>query len=239
MPPTIAGPPVRKHADDYFFLCMSLLILGMVFVGFAHTYYLAGVFHAKLPSLLVHVHGALFSCWILLLIAQVTLVAAGRLNWHMRLGVSGMLLAALMVVVGFATLIGAVRRHAVFDMSLEALVGDDVLQLSVFAVLVFWALLVRKDGASHKRLILIATVALLGPAVARWPFAFVFTSDFAFFGTMDAILIFLIAFDLWSRHRVHRATLSGSLVILAMQVMMEPVAHMAFWHRVTAWIQHF
>src|ERR1700693_2952745 len=100
---------------------MALLILGVVFIGFAHTYYLAGVFHSKLPSPLVHLHGALFSGWVILLIIQITLVAVGRVNWHMRLGIFGMILAGLMVLVGFATLIGAVRRHAVFGMSIEAL----------------------------------------------------------------------------------------------------------------------
>jgi hypothetical protein len=39
---------------------MALLILATVFVGFARTYFLAGVFRAPLPSLLVHIHGAVF-----------------------------------------------------------------------------------------------------------------------------------------------------------------------------------
>jgi len=49
---------------------MALLILATVFVGFARTYYLAGVFHAPLPSLIIHLHGAAFSTWILLLVTQ-------------------------------------------------------------------------------------------------------------------------------------------------------------------------
>ena len=94
---------------------MALLIAGVVFIGFAHSYYLAGLFQAKLPSPLVHIHGALFSCWVLLLIAQVTLVSADRVSWHKRLGIFGMILAGLMVVVGFATLIAALRRHAAWE----------------------------------------------------------------------------------------------------------------------------
>ncbi len=217
---------------------MALLILGIAFIGFAHTYYLAGVFHAKLPSPLVHVHGALFSCWILLLIAQITLVSAGRVNWHMRLGIFGMILAASMVLVGFATLIGVVRRHAVFPMGLDHLFADDVLQLSTFAVLISWAFLTRRDAAAHKRLVILATVALLGPALARWPFAFVFSSDFAFFGILDLIPIFIIAFDLWSRRKIHRVTILGTLLLLVMQFSMRPVAHFAFWHQFTVWIQN-
>jgi len=61
--------PGRRY-DHIFFSGMSLLLLATVFVGFARTYYLAGVFHAQLPSLIIHLHRAAFSCWVLLLLAQ-------------------------------------------------------------------------------------------------------------------------------------------------------------------------
>jgi hypothetical protein len=63
----------------------------------------------KLAELLRLIHGLLFTTWILLLIAQVTLVFSGRVNWHMRLDIFGMVLAGLMVLVGFATLVGTAR----------------------------------------------------------------------------------------------------------------------------------
>lgn len=236
---SIGGRPFREHADDYFFSGMVLLILGFVFIGFAHTYYLAGVFHAKLPSPLVHVHGALFTCWILLLITQISLVSGGRVGWHMRLGIFGMTVAALMVLVGFATIVGAVRRNAVFGMTIEALFACDVLQLSVFAILAFWAFWLRRDGPAHKRLIILATVALLGPALSRWPFAFVFSSDLVFFGILDSFLIFLVAYDLWSRRKIHPATISGSVLILVMDLLMRPISHSMLWHQFTTWVQNF
>jgi len=49
-----------RRYDDLFFSAMALLILATVFVGFARTYYLAGVFQAPLPSLIIHLHGAAF-----------------------------------------------------------------------------------------------------------------------------------------------------------------------------------
>jgi hypothetical protein len=227
----------QDHRDDYFFVAMFLLVLAVVFIGFAHTYYLAGIFHAKLPSLLVHVHGAVFSCWILLLFAQTALVFTDHVEWHKRLGIFGAVLAGVMVVLGFATLIAALRRHADVGMRPESLFAADTLQLSLFAVLVYWALLVRADGPAHKRLMLLATVSLLGPALSRWPFAFVISSAWVFFGILDSFLIFLIVFDLWSRRRIRRVTIWGSLLIVAMQYAMGPLAHAAFWHRFTLWVQ--
>src|ERR1700722_2719449 len=64
----------EQHFDNLFFSGMAVLILVSVFVGFARSYYLAGVFTAPLPNLLVHIHGAVFSCWIVLLIVQTSLL---------------------------------------------------------------------------------------------------------------------------------------------------------------------
>mgnify|MGYP000736303116 CR=1 FL=1 len=68
------GKPMKRVAerrsDRYFFSGMAILILGGVFLGFAQTYFLAGVFRAPLPNWLIHVHGAAFTLWIVLLITQ-------------------------------------------------------------------------------------------------------------------------------------------------------------------------
>src|SRR5262249_4605316 len=61
--------PGRRY-DRFFFSGMALLSLITVFVGFSRTYYLAGLFRAPLPSPIIHVHGAAFSCWIVLLVVQ-------------------------------------------------------------------------------------------------------------------------------------------------------------------------
>jgi hypothetical protein len=94
------------------------------------------------------------------------------------------------------------------------------------------------DGTAHKRLVILATVALLGPALARWPFAFVFSSDFVFFGILDLIPIFLIVFDLWSLRKIHRVTILGTLLLLVMQFSMRPIGHSVLWHQFTLWVQN-
>ena len=44
----------NRGYDNLFSPGMAVLILGIVFLGFARTYYLAGVFHAQLPNLLIN-----------------------------------------------------------------------------------------------------------------------------------------------------------------------------------------
>src|SRR5271169_5041599 len=87
----------QRH-ERYFFWGMTILILATVLLGFGKTYFLAGMFRAPLPSWIIHVHGAAFTSWIVLLIVQTSLITAGRVDIHRRLGMIGFGLACAMVV---------------------------------------------------------------------------------------------------------------------------------------------
>lgn len=85
---TTESLPRKLRADDIFFPAMGLLILSIVVLGFAQSYFLAGMLRAKLPNTLVHIHGAIFVSWIFFLTIQASLVAIGGVKWHMTLGLS-------------------------------------------------------------------------------------------------------------------------------------------------------
>jgi hypothetical protein len=238
---TIAAPKfVRPRHDDIFFSGMAILILGIVFLGFARSYFLAGVFGAKLPGLLVHVHGAVFSAWILLLIAQTSLVSAGRVDLHRRLGVFGAALAAAMVVLGLLTGTQSLAKGFVppgYPFDPWTFYVNPFFNIVNFCVLITAALRVRADGPAHKRLILIATIALLGPAIGRWPLAIV-KSPFVIIGSMDLLVLMLAGFDLWSRRRIHPATLKGGLFMIVSQWLMMPLGRTTAWHYFAATAQN-
>ena len=89
---------------------MAVAALLTVFTGFAPSYYLGAFFEARPLSTLVHLHGILFTSWILLFLTQTSLIAARRTDLHRRLGVAGGVLAVLMLVVGYLTAVEAARR---------------------------------------------------------------------------------------------------------------------------------
>jgi ABC-type enterochelin transport system permease subunit len=83
--------------------------------------------------------------------------------------------------------------------------------IAVFAGLVVAAILLRRKPQAHKRLMLLASIALVGPALAR-------ISRWSVFGGEDGpfvpivflgLLAVLIAYDIVSARRPHRATLIG------------------------------
>jgi hypothetical protein len=219
----------RRRVDHLFFSGMAVLILATVFVGFARTYYLAGVFNAPLPSRLIHVHGAAFSCWILLLVTQTSLVAAGRVDLHRRLGLLGFGLAGLMVILG---LLAATERLSVAPgpaVAARAFYAIPVADMLLFATLIYAAFRARFDRAAHKRLILIATIALLDAAFARWPIR-ALASDFEVAQICGYVfLAVLMAYDVWSIGRVHRATLWASVWMIVLYSVRIPLGHTAPW----------
>jgi FtsH-binding integral membrane protein len=231
------GLPGRRY-DHLFFSAMALLILATVFVGFARTYYLAGVFHAPLPSLIIHLHGAAFSCWVLLLVTQASLVSAGRLDIHRRVGIAGFLLACLMVVLGVLAATDAlVRGGGNPHLDPKVFYIIPMTDMLVFGTLVFFAFRARSNPPGHKRLILVATVALMIAAIARWPLALVHRNPIRAALLTYIFLLILAAYDLWCTRKVHRATLWASAFLIFVQQIRIPIGETAAWHAFATWAQ--
>jgi hypothetical protein len=154
----------------------------------------------------------------------------------MKLGVLGMFLAPLMIVVGFATLFAAVRRNFLPPISLRIVLIGDTLTLGIFGGLVLWAFLARRDAATHKRLMLLATCIILGPAISRWPFHFV-ENPMGFFIALDSFVLLLVLYDLWKLRSLHRATIWGVLLTAAWQLAYAPLVHTSMIDHIVAWLQ--
>jgi FtsH-binding integral membrane protein len=228
--------PGRRY-DHYFFSGMALLMLATVFEGFARTYYLAGVFHAPLPSLIIHVHGAAFSCWILLLVAQTSLISLARVDIHRRLGIAGFVLAILMVILGvMAATDLLVREGGPPGTDAKFFYIVPLSGMMIFAPLIFFAFRARTNPSAHKRLILVATMALVVAAIARWPFPFV-QSLGAAYRFSYIFLILLVAYDLWSTRKIHRATIWAGAFLIFVEQITQPLGHTAAWHAFAGWVQ--
>jgi hypothetical protein len=246
----VLGPPSTGLAgrgfDNVFFSAMALLILATVFLGFAHSYYLAGIFRAPLPSPIVHIHGAAMSCWMLLFITQICLVSAGRVDIHRRLGVAGFVLACLMVLLGVLTATDQLVRNSADPAAgvkfqfFNFLFIVAITGVLVFAVLIFFAFRMRSNPAAHKRLILIATTELISAAIARLPFAFLRNGPPLFIigaqlGLQFAYLLPVVCYDLWSTRKIQRATLWASAFLISLEVIKIPIGFTSAWNAFASW----
>jgi hypothetical protein len=230
-----------RRFDRFFFPGMALLMGVTVFVGFARTYYLAGVFRAPLPNRLIHVHGAVFTSWILLLIAQTFLVAVGRADLHRRLGLLGFGLASLMVILGLmAATDELVRKDGPGKKGLSArtFYVIPVTDILVFAILTYFGFRRRFNPSAHKRLVLIATVMILDAALARWPLPAAWWTLQAAQMSSYFFLFLLVGYDLWSARKIHRVTLWASVFLIVIQQVRIPFGRTAIWQSLAAWVQN-
>ncbi len=113
MAPLVTPPRLvsKLRADDVFFSGMAIILLLVVYAGFARTYFLAGLFRAPLPNWLIHVHATVFTLWIVLFVVQTGFVTTRRVQIHRRIGLLGFALAVLMIALGTLAASDRLARH--------------------------------------------------------------------------------------------------------------------------------
>jgi uncharacterized membrane protein YozB (DUF420 family) len=227
----------RRSRDRRFFTGMAVAAALTVFIGFAPSYYLSGAFGGRPLTTLVHVHGGIATAWILLFLTLTSLIAAKRTDVHRRLGVAGALLAVLLLVVGYLTAVEAARLGMTPPGGPPPMVflAVPIGTLVVFAILVGAGLAQRRRSETHKRLMLLGTIALLTPALARMPFIGA-GGPLAFFGATDLFVVACLAYDRLAHGRVHRAFLWGGLFFILSQPLRLAIAGTGAWRSFAEWL---
>jgi uncharacterized membrane protein YozB (DUF420 family) len=221
-----------------FYLVMSLAMAAVIIAGFSRTVpddFTAGT---KFPLLLA-IHGTVFTLWIVLFVAQPAIVARGSLKLHRRIGWIGAGLAAAMVLMGLAATFFAIRFNSAPSFFPPPLfLVMNVIGITVFGALVTAGVMMRKKAEWHKRLMLCATISILGPGIGRLlPMeSFGRAAPMVMFA---AILVFGLAgpvYDMVIRRRVHPAYIWGVSTIVISMVITGPIAFTAAAKALTAFI---
>lgn len=218
----------------FFFVVMACAMIITVFAGFAPTFYLRGSFTQTRPmSMLLHVHGIVFSAWVSVFLVQTLLIARGSRRMHQRLGWIGAGIGAGMVILVTAAVIEQLRRVNGFPPPPLA-VALSAFDIIVFGLLVGMALYLRKRSDWHKRLMLSATIILLGAPMFRFIIHFIGIGDMTKVSIVSTLLVdafFLpcFAYDLLTRHKVHPAYLVALALIVLDQVAQATVVSWTPW----------
>ena len=228
---------LHNGSASRFYTWAAVMMIVIVFAGFAYTYYLKELFGTPALPGLLHLHGLVMTLWFALFLVQVSLVAAGRVDLHRRVGVVGALLAALVVVVGVSTAINAARLgHTPGPPPLVFLtipLGD----MLVFPALIGAGLYYRRRSDFHKRFMLLSSLSLLTAAIARIPLSFITAGGLPlFFGLTDLCIITCVAYDTVKNRRLHPAFGWGLLFIVASQALRFMLAGTAAWAQFAAWL---
>jgi hypothetical protein len=233
-----AFPP--HPADRRFYAAMSVVAAAVIVTGFASTYGSKLISGTAPVPVIIHVHAAFFTSWLVLFVAQTLLVVRGHVQAHMRLGQGGMVLAGLMLATGLAAAIHSARGGHKGIPGVQFPTPDGFLLLNVASVCVFSALVAagwwwRRHPQVHKRLMLAATVAgLMPPGISRLPG--VAGHEGAIAGLAVAFLLVGPAYDLATRRRIHPAYAALLLAILIVPPVVLQLSGTETWHAVAAWM---
>jgi hypothetical protein len=221
-----------------FYVGMAIAIAITVFVGFARSYFLKTWSGAPELRPLVHLHGLVFTTWVLFFVLQTTLVASGRTYLHRKMGIAGAVLAGLVLLVGTTVAItkaktGTSPIPGIPPLSFLAIPFFDMV---VFAILVGSALYFRRRLEAHKRLMTLSMIALLAAPIARMSFLPLPPGPPTFFGLSDLFIVALLAYDLSTRKKLHPATIWGGLLVVASQPLRLMIAGTPAWLAFARWI---
>ena len=230
-PNALANQMMTKRAGfrgQYFYFFMSLLIAATVVYGFSHTIDHNLLHASSLPPFVLYIHAIVFPAWVVFFIVQSALIRSHNVGLHRRLGWFGVGLGVAIVILGAWTSVSMVKfsiqQNDPFNSTAFTIV--QVLDLASFAVPFGLAIYWRKKPEFHRRLMLIASCALLDAAFGRFPaLPLVFSP-----AGVDALICLGVIRDLIVERRVHKVYLYALPILVACQIAaMETFIHASPW----------
>lgn len=176
---TLSKSQSHPLVGRWFFTGMALAMIATSLAGFAPAIVDPTGRRAPL-SLLAAAHGIAFLAWLMLYLAQSLLVATRHVAWHRRLGITSVVLLALMIPLGYLTSTALVRRG--FDLSGDLRIAPEpragfldpytasvftLGDLLLFATLASAGICYRHRAEIHKRLMLYANISLMGAPITH------------------------------------------------------------------------
>lgn len=251
-PDLLSGTP-RAHAlDRWIFVGMAAWFILIVLTGFIPDSIMkvgmvrAGARPPFPPAL--HVHAVLMGSFLLLLLAQTVIMATGRRELHMRVGILGMVLAVALVVAGVVlapvmyyqtwNALQSAPAGARADLQKLLSIKENILLLQMsagilFAVFMTMALLARRANSGfHKRMIFLATAIPLVAAIDRmqWlPNTFPTSPSGSDFYILLAVAP-LFAWDVIRNRRVHEAYLIWLALYVPTAILVHELWDTPWWH---------
>lgn len=210
----------KQQPRSTFYMMMGFVALFAAFAGFASTFFLpltAGTFRA--PTV-IFFHGVCAFGWVIIFAIQPWLIRHRQYAHHRKLGYAGLCLAiAFTLTAPYIAAFAAAREYANGggDTAISGVVGTFTSAL-IFIGLVVAGIVARRNGDTHKRIMLLATIAVLWPAWFRFRYYFpaVPNPEIIFAIVLaDSLIIVAAMHDLITQHRIHRVWLIGGSLLIA------------------------
>ena len=174
----------------------------------------------------MHFHAVAFVGWLVLFTVQVLLIRTARADFHRKLGMVGVILAVVMIFLGPATALIVDARTYEMSGTTPEFLAIQFTDIMAFATLTGAGLLLRRNSAAHKRLLLLGLMyisdagfaRLLNPIIAAH-FGQSFLDGMAqlYLGS-DFLMLGLGIHDFATRRKLYPAYVAGFIWALVLQL---------------------
>ena len=222
---------VADRSRTTLFLPLAIGLLSLALSGFWFTYW-RPLFAGGTLAVILHVHGVLWFGWFVLLVIQARLIRSGKTQLHRVVGTAGVPYTGLLVVVSSMVAVQAIARDAhLLTQSIETVPTIIPLtQIVMFTVFFGLAVARLQQPEAHKRLIILAALVAVTPALARISIGVLGAPNIPLIFTVSTLLIVLVAYLDWRRTgRLHSVYLWGGIAILTVRVLRIPLAMSPAW----------
>jgi hypothetical protein len=248
----LSGTPRAHPVDRWIYVFTAAFFIAIVLAGFIPSSIskIAAVQAGERPPfpLIMHLHAVLMGSFLLLLLAQTSLVATGRCAAHMKLGLASLVLAPALVVVGFMLAVGNYQAVASLAETGPAEVRerfaelglwlDNILLLQIrigilFPIFLTIALTARKTQPGlHKRMMILATASPLAAGIDRIPWLPHTLPDSPLSPDLYTLLAIspMLAWDVIRNGSVHKAYWIWLGIALPFTIAVHTLWDTAGWH---------
>ncbi|SEG69618.1 hypothetical protein SAMN05421819_4366 [Bryocella elongata] len=224
----------------------SVVWLGVLWVGIVAGFGLdfPRYLHEK-PAvpMVVHVHAVVFSVWMFLLTAQVLLVVKNRVDMHRKLGWVLVGWVCLMAVLGPWAALASQANAVHTPMYDPQFLAVNIVDIGCFVALFAWGIVLRKNPAAHKRMVMLSMASIADPGFNRL-LGYFYPNEpqsvlpwffYVFYG--NVLLVALMAGWDWYKGRLMRQFVVGAALLLGAEFACSAVYFWKPWASVaTSWI---
>lgn len=179
----------------YFFL----LFIPLVFFGFYKTYFIQFPAFKNVKHDYIHIHFAIATVWVLLVIVQPFLIVNKKIAWHRKLGKLSYIIFPLLILSFVPMVVTKLKSDTPKDAFFA--IGDGTLLVLFYCLAIYY----RRKSTVHMRYMIAAALVLLGPTVGRilpnlLGFGDIATQNIQF-AIIQSILIALVLFDMKNKRK--------------------------------------
>jgi hypothetical protein len=226
------------------------LAIFWIYVGVGFGFDLHNYLHEQPPvPKIVHVHAIATTLWLLTATALVLLVETGNVRAHRRFGWYAAGLAAVVVIISPWSELSwqALNLHTPGALPPEFL---SIAFSGVFCMIVLlpWGILLRRNSAAHRRVLILATVCISDAGFSRMvglflPAPTTFLGTYLFYEGGNVLLILLIFLWDWKRGRMMTQFLVAAALVIGGGLTATGLFFNSTWQAITRgwlerWAQH-